>query len=478
MPIDKISQAQFATQLAAGINGRADDLDTAFGPVPDACIQPQAQVLEAQNDRVRQLSLLLTLANAGAFDGFDSDLEGIVFNEGLTRILGAGSSTTVVFARASAPASDALVQRGFPIGSTEDASSGDTITFVTSEAKTLPAATASSYFNIQTQKYELSVPVVSIIQGSSTKVGPNKLTRPLRPLGAFDSVTNPEAATGGRDQETNAELIDRYLLSVIGRQLGTPSGIDRLARADYPTVSGLKSVYGSNALLVRAATDAGAVDTWIKGSAPVQTSENQTYLGVGQLLAVTTPPLVSIVSVQSGANTYIEDSDYEVVSDDSGIGRSTREAAGIRFLTGGPTALPALGDVVTLTYTYDNLIRSLQSGFTTDDTLVLGRDLLFRRGIEAPIVLTARLKVATGFNATTVQAAVVAAILAFVNALNLGDAVENSDIQGVVRAISGVDNFLIDRLTLSSVLVGTSDIPMPDNNYPTFASADLSVGLI
>lgn len=478
MPIDKISQAQFADEIKAGINNRADDLDTAYGPIPDGCINPQAAVFESQNDRVRLLSLLVSLANAEAFTGYDADLEGIVFNEGMKRVLGSTSATAVKFSRASAPTADAVVQRGFPIGSSEDTSSGQTITFVTSEAKTLPVASAASYFNIQTQKYELSVPVTSIIEGSATRVGPNRLTRALRPLGAFDSVTNPDAASGGRDKETNAELIERYLLGVVGRQIGVASGIDRLARSDYADVLGLKCVYGTNSLLTRAATDAGAVDAWIKGSSPIQTSENKTYLGVGQLLAVSTPPLVSVVSVQSGANTYILGSDYEVVSDSSGIGRSTREAAGVRFLPGGPTALPAVGANVTITYTYDNLIRALQTGFETDDTLELGRDLLFRRGIDTPVVHTARLRVLSGFNATTVQSAVSAAVLAFVDDLNLGADVENSDVQAVVRAISGVDNYIIDRLTLATVLSGTSDIAIADNAYPTLTSANFTVTLI
>lgn len=478
MPIDKVSSSQYADQLAAGINNRADDVDTAFGPVRDACIQPQAEVLEAQNDRARQLSLMLTLANASAFDGFDADLEGIAFNEGETRNNGSVSATTATFKRASAPASDAVVQRGFPVGSQPDESTGTTVTFVTSEAKTLPALTAASFFNIQTQLYELNVPVVSVIQGSASKVGPNRINRPLRPLGAFDSVTNPTSAGGGRDKETNQELINRYLLGVIGRQLGAPAGINRLALADFPDVQSLKVVFGNNALLLRAATDGGAVDVWVKGESLVQVVENHTYLGLGQLIAVFSPPLVSVISVQSGANTYIEGVDYETVADDSGVGRSIREAAGIRFLPSATTPLPSVGDAVTVTYTYNNLIRALQSGFTTEETLELGRDILFRRGIDAPIVHTAQLKVTTGFNASAVQSAVASAVFNFINGLGLGDDVQASDEQAVVRALSGVDNYIITRNTTTDVLTGTGDIPIDDNEFPTITTANLSVTLI
>lgn len=478
MPIEKVSKAQYATQLQAGILDRNNALDVAYGPIPDSCVYPQAAVLEDQNTRTRQLSLLLALTNLGELTGFDTDIEAIVFNEGLIRIAGSASTATLTFARATAPTVDAVVARGFPVASQPDASTGGSVVFVASESRTMPAASASSYFNIQTQRYELSVPVISVTLGTAARVGANRINRPLRPLAGFDTITNTSAAVGGFDRETNTELVSRYFLSILGRQTGTATGIERVVRADYPDASDVFIVYGDNPLLTRAATDAGAVDAWIKGTTALQIVENHTYLGVGQLIPVALPPLISVVSVVSGATTYVAGTDYEVTFDSSGVSRSPRAADGVTFLTGGPSVLPAVGAVVTITYVYDNLMRALQSGFEQPDVLELGRDLLFREGIDVPIVLVANLKVLTGFNPSTISAAVSAALLAALEAYELGADVENSDIQAIVRAIDGVDNFIITRLTRATVLSGTSDIAIADNEYASLSSSNLTIGLL
>lgn len=477
MPIEKVSSTQFADLITAQIDLRANgDIDTAYGPVPDTCIQPQAVVLESQNDRARQLSLMLSLSDASVFDGFEVDLEGIVYNEGETRSLGAGSTATVVFYRSAQPTSDLVVQRGFPVGTPPDESSGATLTFVTTETRVLPVATASSYYNGTAGRYELSVPVVSISTGSATRVGANRIRAQLRPLGGFDGFTNPSASAGGLDRETNAALINRYLLGVVGRQTGTPSGIERLVRARFPSVRSVALVYGSDPLLVRAADDAGAVDAWTQGSAVLQVSENIEYLGLGQLLAVSSRPLVSVVSVASGGTTYVEGTDYEVVFDATGVGRSVREAAGVRFIIGG--SAPSVGAAVTVTYTYDSLTASLQSTFETPDLLELGRDLLFRRGIEVPVTHTANLRVRSTFSTSQVLNAVRSAVSEFVNALGMGSPVEASDIQGVVRTLSGVDNYVITRNTRSTVPSGTGDIDIQANEFATLADADLIVTVV
>lgn len=475
MPIDKITQAQFADQITQGINNRNANLDTAFGPIPDTCIQPQAAVFENQNDRIRQLSLMLTLSNPDAFSGYESDLNGIVFNETMTRSQGAGASAVCIFIRKTPPPIDAPVPRGFPIGSEPSSSDGTTVTFIVTQAATMLQASASSYFNILTQQYELPVPVLAVVAGTVGQVGANQIDRPLRPLGLFDRVTNTSASQGGRDAETNAELIDRYLLAIIGNQIGVAPGIEKVVRADFPEVVSLYIAYGTDPLLTRAASDGGAVDCWIQGSSLLQIAENHVFLSIGQVIAINVPPLVQVLSVAFGGTTYVEGTDYVVVFDDTGVSGSTRATDGVEFISGGSS--PPAGAIVTITYTTDNLIIALQNDFQLPENLELGRDLLFRRGVATPIIHTAVLTVVTGFSTTQVLAAVQSAVLAFVNGLGLGQPVQGSDIQLVVRSIDGVDNYVITRLTLTTVASGTADIPIAGNEYATLSQANLSITL-
>jgi uncharacterized phage protein gp47/JayE len=482
MPIEKVSSAQFADRIRTGILNRDRTWEVTVGEIPDLVINPQARVFERQNDRNRQVSLMLTLSDATAFSGeFEIDLEGIVFNEGVTRNLGAQAAATAVFSRNSAPTSDIRVQRGFPIATLPDEATGQTITFVTTEERTMFAASANSFFNIETQRYELSVPVVAVVEGSQGRVGARRINRPLRSLLGFDSVTNTSAAAGGRDRESNQEVIDRYLISILGRELATSTGAKKATEDDFPDVVDSLIVAGTNPLLTRAGDTAGAVDVYIIGDEVLEVTENPVFLGAGQLIQLSFSPAIEVLSVQdlAGPTTYIEDDDYEVVLDATGVSRSARAVDGIRFTFTGSNPLPTIGSPVTITYTYNNLIRRLQAQFELDDLEVHGRDLLFREGLEVPIVIDAQLRVEAGFNTTTVQSAVNTAVLDFVNSsLRLGDDVEESDIQAVVRQITGVDNFIFTRLTRSTVPSGVADIPIADNEHATLATADLTTTLI
>lgn len=474
MPIEKITSPQFQDQIRVGITNRTLSHDTGFGPIKDVVIDPVAAVLEQQNDRIRRVSLLLSLVNNETFD--ETDLEDFVFNEGIIRLPGSASTVTETFSRATTPSTDVTVIRGFPIGSAPDEATGQTVTFVATETRTLPAATAAAFFNIATERFELNVPCVAVNQGTISQVGANKVTRPLRALNGFDSVFNKSPSSGGRDRETNNELIERYLIAILGRRLATPTGIEKFVRDTQADVEDILSVFGANPILTRDSDDAGAVDVFLIGNQLITASDNITFLGVGQVLEITNPPLFSISSVISGATTYIEGDDFETVFDLTGVSGSSRSIDGIRFLAGGTNVLPAIGDTVTVQYIYNNLIRSNQVIHDTDrDVIVMGRDLLFRNGVQVNVAIEANLTLLPGFSTTVIQNTVIQTISDFVNGLELGDDVERSDVQGEVRRITGVDNLVFTRFSKVTDLVGVADIPIEDNEFARIDSADLLV---
>jgi hypothetical protein len=481
MPIEKISAEQYAEQIRSGILNRDRTWEVTVGEVPDTCINPQARVWERQNDRTRQLSLMLSLSDASVFDDeFEADLEGIVFNEGLSRSLGSASGAVAVFSRVAPPANNVRVQRGYPIATLADEDTGTTITFVTTEEGIMLASASSSYYNIDTERYELNVPVVAVIEGSEGQVGARRISRPLRALVGFDSVANPNASTGGRDRESNQELIDRYLIAILGRRLEVRTGLKKWTEDEFGGVEDAQVIGGTDALLTRAADTAGAVDIYIIGEDLVEVSDNITYLGAGQLIEVNFAPLVEVVSVRdlSGPTTFTEGTDYEVVFDDSGVSGSTRAADGVKFLPTG--SAPALGDLVTITYTYNNLIRTLQNDVEDDDVDVDGRDELYKMSTKVGIFLDAGLRVTNGFNQSTVRTAVRTAILAYINGLKGGDDVEEFDIDGVVSQISGVDNFVYNQLSRITVTSGVGDIAIARNEYARFLdeTTDLVINFI
>lgn len=467
MPIDRITFAQYVDKLRTALLSRTRRYDTGYGPILDVVLRPVAAVLEDQNNnRLRQLSLLLSLQNSDEFS--EADLEALVFNEGITRPSGSSAVATLVFRRRTpfATGDTGVIPRGFPVGSSVHESTGQAVTFITTESRTKSTAIAVLDTETNTTVYENHVPAVAILTGTIGQVGPDRINRPLRPLVGYDEVTNDAATQEGRDRFTNEELIELYLLAVSSRQLSVPSGSEFHVRSAFDAVEDVHEVFGSNPLLTRAATDAGAVDAFIVGQNLLTKTEYVTFLGTGQKLTLSTPPVVRVDSVKrvSDSALYTETDDYEVSLDISGVRGSTRAKDGIRFLPGADPA-PAVGDSIQVVYAYNQLIRDLQDETADPRIAVNGRDLLFRQGDRVDIFLNAQLVPSSGFTPADILDAVVGAVGDFINALELGDDVEASDIQGVVRKLTGVDNFIITKLVRDATTTGTSDVSIADNEY-------------
>ena len=315
------------------------------------------------------------------------------------------------------------------------------------------------------------MPAQSLIGTSTANVGANRITHTLRPLVGFDSVTNKAVSAGGRDIETNAEAINRYFLSLMGTSPDVVNGINKIVRDVYTSVVDSSVVFGNNPLNIRSSADGGAVDVFIIGNVPSTVTETIVFPGVDQVIPLANQPINSIIA----AGAFVQGTDYALVKDRAGNENSVRAEDGIKWLTTGTP--PAVGAAVSVTYTYNALVSTLQDGFTTDDKNVPGRDILFKVADQIDVTLSANIKVRPGFNVTTVVDAVSVAILALINGNLLGDDVEASDIQAVVRAFSSVDNFVITNLSVVGE-TGTSDIAIGANEYSRMAESDLILTVI
>jgi uncharacterized phage protein gp47/JayE len=466
MPVNKVTATQFAAQLNQSIQDRNSSYDTELGPIPDVQVNPTSNVLEEQNDRIRDVSNLILLSEVEGFE--DVDVDNFVFNEFLIRNLGGKSSGTVVFSRATAPQIDIPVQRGFPIATSPDEETGETVVFITTEAKTLTVSTASSFFNIETERYELEVAVQATVAGSIGEVGPNRITRPLRPLSGFDTVTNRNRTSPATDRETNSELLERYKIAIPGTQLSVRSGIELFVRGNYPDAGDILVVTAGDPLITRTGEGGNAIDVFVTGSQSTSRSDSQQFIGLGQLIILENQPVVSITNVPG----YVAGTDYEFVKDTTGVSDSPNAQDGIRFLVGG--ASPSVGSSFSVEYEQNILLSNIQSAFSDADNDVGGQDILIRSGTQVDITLTAVLTVVQGFSFSTVRSAVITAITSFINGLGLGDTVEKSDIQLEVRRVNGVDNFvflLLDRVGGT----GNADVEIEKNEFPSITSGDITV---
>jgi hypothetical protein len=481
MAVEQITAAQYVQQLRAAILARNSSYDVDVGPIPDLIINPVANTLERQNADVRKLQSLLLLLNNG--DYTSADLRAFVANEGIGSSDGIGSTVVLTFSTAMVN-SDLTVGQGFPVGTLADESSGVALTFVVASTTILPVASKASYFNAATQKYELSVSARCTSIGANTNVAANRITNPRRPIVGFQSITNKQAAQGGRDQSTDGELIEQYLIAITGTNEAVPDGVRKVTRDLFPSLSDSLTVYGNDPLLVRASTDAGAVDIWVMGVNAVSQTDVLTFVDRGQLMPMLRQPVMNVSRVSTSGTTYTEGVDYDVFYDVSGYSDSVRASDGIVFRQTGLAPTP--GEVVNVTYTQNFMMEDVQSSLSTPNHDVIGRDTLIRAATQLNITIAANLTVRSGFSPSSVSSMVQSSILGFVNSLLLQakipgtedrSSVQKSDVDGIVRRISGVDNFSFTQFCLVGA-TGNDDIPVGKNQYPRIAASAITISLV
>lgn len=466
MPVSKITADQFVTRLNTGILERNTSHDVEIGAIPDIVTNPTAQVLERQNDRIRLVSQLILLNQSETFE--DQDVEDFVFNEAILRSQGGRSSGTVTFSRATAPTANIVVEQNFPIATQPDEETGETVVFVTTESKTLFSATASSFFNVSTERYELEVSVQAVVGGKIGEVGPNRINRNLRPLVGFDSVTNINRTSTVSDVETNDDLLERYRISIIGTQSATRGGLRRTLLSNFTDAGDVLVVNAGDPLITRSGENSGAVDVFITGSQDTSRTDTQEFLGLSQVIPLDNQPVISITGIAG----FVQGTDYEFVKDTTGVSGSTRAQDGIQFIPGGSS--PSVGSSISVDYLQDVLVANMQSFLADEDNDVGGQDALVRNGTQVDITITSQLVILPGFSFSVVQPAVITAISTFINALRLGEDVERSDLQAEVRQISGVDNFIfsiLDRVGNT----GNADVSIEKNEFARIVTGDITV---
>lgn len=465
MTVRRVRSPEWRTRYREALLERTTEFDIDNGFIPDVIIDPTSVVLDNQNETINYLYSLITLDT-----GINLDIEDVEQFVSINDVFvndGTRSTVELTLIRYTNPQSSLVIPRGFPFAALNSGSSS--VFFVTTRQVTLPLATASNYFNARRERYEIRVPAISVSRGPETQVGPNSITTFLRPLNGFDEVTNQVASSPTVAADNVDSLIRRFRLSVIGQDRSTPFGVSKYIRNNFPSVSQTLSVYGENN--PRADSEPGAVDQYIIGRIEQSATDFKTYTGESPLV-LDVQPVISVTEVRSGSTIYTEGTDYQVIFDESFNKGSIRAATYIQFTGRGAT--PAINDTVTVSYVYDTLVRDIQRNFENNKALVYpGRDLLLKQSDQVEIVLNANLFVFGGLDFTSVRNAVEVAVINFFDNLGLGEPVELSDIQQVVRGVSGVDNFIINRISRIENASGQSDIELEFFEYARLSSSNL-----
>ena len=139
------------------------------------------------------------------------------------------------------------------------------------------------------------------------------------------------------------------------------------------------------------------------------------------------------------------------------VNNSAGFALGLASFTG---FKPDNGTIVTITYTYDSLIETLQALFNSNDNHIVASDILVREADEAFISITNSIIVLPGYVPATVVTNIQTALSTYINGLGLGAVIDLSDVVVVEELVPGVDQVDISTLSISSTIgVTTTTIP-------------------
>lgn len=456
----RITAAEFRALMADAIEALSTSYDTAEGPIPDVILSPYANVAEAQRDTIRRLGLLLTLQNLNEFSSDEVDAS--VYNASIRRLLGSFATGEAIFFRNqfTTASLNVSIPRGYPIGTGVDPTSQSAITFYTAEAATMLAASASSYFQAARNRFEIAVPIICLVSGKRGEVGPNRITRNLRALPTgIDGVTNLARTGNGNEIETNEDVVERYFLSSAGQAPTTVDALTLWLRTRFATAQTTRVVYGTDPALLRGETTPNAVDVYVREQDAETHTETMIYLGPGVPHVLLAQPTISLTSISVGTSA-----DWALVKDTTNDAQSSRGADAVVF---NASYAGTVGSTFVATYVANNLISDAQSLIEQNAEAPMGADVLFKQGTEVPLYITIRLRARSGASYSTIVAAVRTLIATFVSSLSFAASIEESDVNAAIRALSGVDNVLIDRMSRDPAVTTNTDFTLDAFEYPS-----------
>ena len=213
-------------------------------------------------------------------------------------------------------------------------------------------------------------------------------------------------------------------------------------------------VQGVNTTTITTVTDGthlvvGSTTGWVGGGTPAADTS------VSQLTVNTTsginPGDTLVQGSFSTTVTTVTDSTHLVVGSISGLGTGSAQFTGFR---------PDNNTVVSITYTYDSLIATLQALLDNNSNHIVGSDILVYEATEAFINVTMGILIVPGYVPATVVTNVQTALSTYINALGLGAVVVLSEVVAIAQDVPGVSEVDLNSLILQSVEgVITTTIP-------------------
>lgn len=470
MPVQTPDDDAVVVNLKQVYDGLVPGFDVQTEGTPEEDIFVKGPVFGAIGplwDRISDISLFQSYDDVGllAVEDLDEKLNG---NTGFPRKQAQASRGSVTFYGPTL-SEDITIPSGV-IVSTESG-----VQFRVNGEYIMYSAVKNTYFDFNLNLYSLAVPVIAVTGGTSGNVKAGKIVQLTSQIPGITSVTNVTATSGGAEQETNEEYVARYKERIRGTTLTSYGGMLNAIDDPENEFSGVTDrvlVKAGSALMLRDEGLGGMVDIYILGST-LKTVAEQFFYSEDEDYVFKYHPVDDILSV-SGAG--VTDPDTEEVLSEARIYEdavlvqdrtSTRAGSylGQDYLTFNANNTPIDGELVTVTYTYNELINNIQAYFNDESNSAPNSDILIKESLEINFAVTVSITVDASLSFTDVADEAASNVAAFVNALRIGENFTRLDIANQLGATDGVANASLNDITITS----TDDVI--DENGDTDISA-------
>lgn len=389
-----------------------------------------------------------------ARDASGTHLDRLLANWAIYRRPGTWATGAVWFQRSTAPTVDIVIPAGTRIHTTTTISQ-DAIEFVTTQTVTMLVAQAVSYYNADEELYEIEAPIEAAYSGSDGNVGPNTITA-FTGTADISTCTNRSATTGGSNYELDSILRTRSLSILAGINAGTKDGYDVLV-AGHTGVDQVL-VVGPNDDDMERVKDGGGADVWIKTDDFTEAIESYTYPSGETSYSLSFGPVSSVSLVRENGVLLVPAVDYNLALDSGVYGRSVHSNDRINWVTS-----RTVGSTIEIYYSWSGIIQAIQDLLDTDENHHVGADILVKLSYSATVDVTMEVEVLSGYNPTEVTSTVNTSVAAYIDALGLGDEVQQSDIIALAEATEGVDSVVLPLATFQITRELSGVIDGPDN---------------
>ena len=466
------SFTDIVSRLIATLSGTITNIDTRVGTVVrDSFLTPEAtEFLNVYNQ------IDTNSANQGvntAQQQSDASLENLASNYGESRAVGTYSSGLVTLYRYNQPTITYPIPTGTIVYT--DTSIGR-VAFRTITANVL---SPSSDFDSDLGAYYIDVFVMCDVTGTIGNVAANSVTYITFP--GIDGVTNRNDMSGGKDAQTNDELV-ALIKSTARGNLGTRTGYESMVRENF-AVDDVKIITPDDSDYVRT-NQVGAIDIIVLNNNRVTAEEDFPFISPTATTEITPSflPLLGVSSltgegvtglavVLSEGSTGDYDVDYDTYSD---YRRGQSELSKINL----HTAILKNNSMINVIYETSSVVSIIEAFFEREENKAIGADVMVKMGIEIPTLVTAKVRLIPGHNSIVVISAIQDALTAHFNALLLDDDVQVSDVLTVIGNVAGVDSVNVPALVFalaSDPLVPVQEVTADKQEYIRLQNSYITV---